>query len=64
MLPAGLKRRDAVPAPASRAPQTRADETEVAMSPDRTITPEAVPNSPLGDSVEIPVKVGNSGSPS
>lgn len=61
IFPSGLTRPDAVTAPASGDPETRADDTETSISPARTIAPEAVPNSPAGDSV-IPAKAGDSGS--
>lgn len=65
MFPSGLTRPDeAAVAPAGSAPETRADRTEIAISPDRAITPEPVLNPQAGDSVRIPAKAGNSGSPS
>jgi hypothetical protein len=65
MFPAGLTQPDAASAAVtSGATETTAHGAEIAISPNRTISAEAAPNLQAGESVGLPAKSGNPGSPS
>lgn len=64
MFPFGLTPPNATPAPENSDPETRTEETQIAVNPDRSITPEAEPHPSIANSFEIPTRAGAFGNAS